>query len=442
MGFLGLNISFRTNREIELEKELRNAQSQQVTEVGWGEAWNNIFGGSGIITRQKALTVPAVFAAVDVVSKTLASLPFSIFRRITDGSEEYFDHPLHRVLTREPYPYYTSFNFRRDIIADACFGNGYAKIHTKGNLRAKWLERILPENVTIYYAEDGELYYLVNSGWGKSRKTEVLFQREMMHIRGMSIEQWQGFNVANMFSSSLAMSIDATDYGSNFFHNNANVGGVVEYPGKLDANQREIIEGKINAKHAGKRNAGSTMVLDAGMKYQRSGTNPQEAMLNETRGFQAYESCRIFGVPAHMINVLDRSTFNNIEMMDNGFVKYCVVPWCEQFEQEVDCKLLTPSEKLANDVFTRYDVSGLLRGDMKSQAEYDDKLLKNMVLTINDVRRRQNLNAVPWGNKPYAQAGITQVSEDGKIVLNQPEGATMLDPGNNQQDNVQPGTEN
>jgi HK97 family phage portal protein len=435
---IGLRI--RTNREIELEKELeqRNAQTGP---TGWGNTWDSLMSGGGVITRKMALSVPAVYAAVDVVSKTLASIPFSIFRRTENGSEEYFGHPLHRVITREPYPYYTAFNFRRDIIADACFGNAFAKIHTKGNMRARYFEHIPPENVTLYYAEDGSLYYLVNYGWGAARKTEVLFQHEILHVRGMSIEQWQGIDIAKTFSSSLSMSIDATEYGGNFFHNNANIGGVVEHPGALTPVQRQMIEDKINAKHTGKGNAGGTMVLDAGMKYQKSGTNPQEAMLNETRMFQAYESCRIFGVPAHMINVLDRSTFNNIEMMDNGFVKYCLVPWAEQFEQEVDAKTLTIAEKDANDVFTRHDLSGLMRGDMKSQAEYDDKMLKNMVFTINDVRRRNNLNTVPWGDLPYAQAGVTPVNEDGTIDLNTP-AETQATGGNNNQDNGQPGTEN
>jgi len=164
------------------------------------------------------------------------------------------------------------------------------------------------------------------------------------------------------------------------------------------------------------------MLLDAGSKFNKVGLNPQEAMLNDTRMFQAYESCRIFGVPAHMINVLDRSTFNNIEMMDNGFVKYCLTPWAEQFEAEHDVKLLTRDEKNSGSVFHRFDLSGLMRGDMKSRGEYEDKMLKNMVYTINDVRKLNDLNAVPWGNQPYAQAGVTQVGTDGSIVVQTADG--------------------
>ena len=61
-----------------------------------------------------------------------------------------------------------------------------------------------------------------------------------------------------------------------------------------------------------------------------------------------------------------------------------------------------------------------MRGDMKSRGEYEDKMLKNMVLTINDVRRMNNLNTVPWGDLPYAQAGVTNVEQDGTIKTQQP----------------------
>ena len=400
--------------------DARSLDGSQVGPSGWGNLYDNIFLGTGIITRQKALQVPSVFAAVDVVSRTLASLPFKPMRATANGAEEARGHPLWAIETIEPSPYITSFNFRRDMFADACFGNAYAKITFKGNGRAGKLERLVPEDVMVYQSENGGIYYLVTRRDIKPAPTEILRQDEVIHLRGMTLDGWQGMDISNAFSSSLAMSIEATRYGHNFFSNNAAVDGVIEYPGALSPAQREVMEAKIKQKHAGINNVGGTMLLDAGSKYNKVGTNPQEAMLNDTRTFQAYENCRIFGVPAHMVNVLDRSTFNNIEMMDNGFVKYCLTPWAQQWEAEHDVKLLTTDEKLSGSVFHRFDLSGLMRGDMKSRGEYEDKMLKNMVYTINDVRRLNDLNKVSWGDLPYAQAGVTPVNEDGTIDINTP----------------------
>ena len=423
MRILGFDITFRGGSKSKAAQEAeQRAAGMLVGPSGWGANYDSIFMGSGVITRQKALQVPAVFAAVDVVSRTLASLPFEPMRTTENGAEPAKGHPLWAIETIEPSPMISAFNFRRDMFADACFGNAYAKISFKGNGRAFKLERLVPEDVTIYENLDGTLYYIVTRRTRSGPNTEILRQDEVIHLRGMTMDGWQGIDLANAFNASLAMSIEATRYGHNFFSNNAAVDAVIEYPGPLSPQQREIMESKIKQKHAGINNVGGTMLLDAGSKFNKVGLNPQEAMLNDTRMFQAYESCRIFGVPAHMINVLDRSTFNNIEMMDNGFVKYCLTPWAEQFEAEHDVKLLTRDEKNSGSVFHRFDLSGLMRGDMKSRGEYEDKMLKNMVYTINDVRKLNDLNAVPWGNQPYAQAGVTQVGTDGSIVVQTADG--------------------
>jgi hypothetical protein len=66
-------------------------------------------------------------------------------------------------------------------------------------------------------------------------------------------------------------------------------------------------------------------------------------------------------------------------------------------------------------------------------------MLKNMVLTINDVRRMNNLNEVPWGNLPFAQAGVTNISETGEIQTPEPKESEPQ--GEKENDNEQePGT--
>lgn len=436
MRLFGFDINIKLARDTPRNVEQR--ANENIGPTGWGNNWDSLYGGAGIVTRQKALSVPSVFAAVDTVSKTLASLPFAPYRRTSAGSELALGHPLFAMETIEPSPMQTAFNFRRDMFADACFGNAYAKISFNGRGRAFKMERLVPENVIVYQSDSGQLYYVVNRQVGAKFVNEILFDYEVLHLRGMSMDGYAGIDVSNTFASSLAMSIDATRYGHNYFSNNAAVDAVIEYPNALTPNERAIIERKIREKHAGVSNVGGIMLLDADAKYNKIGTSPQEAALNETRSFQGYESCRIFGVPAHMINLLDRSTFNNIEMMDNGFVKYCLAPWAKQAEQEHDVKLLTSEEKQSGSVYHRFNLAGLLRGDMKSRGEYADTMLKNMVYTINDVREMDNLNRVPWGDLPYAQAGVTPVNEDGSIDLNTPAEPEKMQEAEKDTDNGEP----
>jgi len=61
-----------------------------------------------------------------------------------------------------------------------------------------------------------------------------------------------------------------------------------------------------------------------------------------------------------------------------------------------------------------------------------------MVYTINDVREMDNLNRVPWGDLPYAQAGVTPVNEDGSIDLNTPAEPEKMEEAEKDTDNGEP----
>lgn len=135
-----------------------------------------------------------------------------------------------------------------------------------------------------------------------------------------------GEDVITRHQDTLGISVAANRYGAAFFGNGAHVGGVVEYPGTLDPKQRTLLSSKVNSEIPARITSLKRLILDAGMKYSKVGLNPAEAMLNDARGFQVNESARIFGVPAHILQQLDRATFNNIETMNIQFVVLCLCP--------------------------------------------------------------------------------------------------------------------
>jgi HK97 family phage portal protein len=256
----------------------------------------------------------------------------------------------------------------------------------------------------------------------------------MLHVRGVTLDGINGVDVVRTFRDSFGMGIAATEYGAAYYGNGAHTDKAVLFPGVLTPQNRAILEQKINEK-TGPRNAGKMLVLDGGMTIDELSSDPGKASLNDVRKFQADEYARIFGVPAHLIGQLDRATFNNIETMNTQFVTLCLNPWAEQVEQEFAVKLLTENEKTADRFFFRFNLDGLMRGDTAARATYVDTMLKNMVYTINDVRQLDNLNTVPWGDTPYAQAGITQLSEDGTLEIPEPQTDTPADAADNSQSN-------
>lgn len=432
MRIFGFEIGTRRleNRISELEAQIEQRSTLQNPAEWFSDIFASV-GGAGVSVNEKsALGVPSFYNAVKNIAEPLAALPFDIYQRTPEGSVPAENHPVRYLIRTEPSKNITSYNFRRAMFARGIFGDAYAKIHRNGIGRPNRLQ-IMDGSVEVKYKDDGSgdwMYIWRRSVSGIFRE-EALFPDEVLHLKGLSLDGVKGLEIMSLHKSSLGVSIASNQYGEAFFGNNAGVDCWIEYPGTLSPADRTRLENKMESKYAGVKKTGKTAVLDAGMKMHKIGLTPGEAMLNETRNFQVNETSRISNVPAHLLHNNERSTFNNIEVMNTNYVMLALQPWAKQFEEECKIKLLTREEKESDRYFFRINLNGLMRGDMKSRADYYDRMLKNLTYTINDVRAFDDLNAVPWGYTPYAQAGMQKVNEDGTIP--QPEPKTNQKEGQN-----------
>lgn len=381
----------------------------------WGQPSDWASGQS--VSISKAISVPAVWDAVRKVSETLASLPLDLFEVTSDGSAPAKGHPVRYMLRHEPSKNVTSYDFRRALFARACFGDAFAKIHRNGIGRPVRLE-IMNGTVSVVETETGEIGYVWYWQRGNKSGKEVLLAESVLHIKGFSLDTKSGINVASAHRDTLGFAVGANQYGNAFFTNNAAVDKVLTYPAELTPQQRANLNANISAV-SGSRKAGSTLVLDGGMKLEKIGLSPEEAMLNESRAFQVNEVARVFGVPVHLLQNMDRATFNNIEMMTTLFVTLCLRPWAVQAEQEMFIKLLTRDEKSSEAYFFRHNFEGLLRGDAQSRSAFYASAVLNGWMTRNEVREKENLNTLEGLDSPLVPVNMAIIGEDGKIEAQQ-----------------------
>lgn len=129
------------------------------------------------------------------------------------------------------------------------------------------------------------------------------------------------------------------------------------------------------------------------MTFQQLSIPPDQAQFLETRKFQIDEIARIFRVPPHMVGDLEKSTFSNIEQQSLEFVKYTLNPWCVRWEQAMNQQLVLPLER--SQVFTKFNVDGLLRGDYQSRMNGYAIGRQNGWLSANDIRELEDMNRIP-----------------------------------------------
>jgi HK97 family phage portal protein len=137
-------------------------------------------------------------------------------------------------------------------------------------------------------------------------------------------------------------------------------------------------------------------LLSYGMKYQALTIPPDEAQFIETRKFQAEEICRIFSVPPDLVQVPGQSTFNNVEQQSIQFARHTITPWAVRLQQEVDRKLIQSFQR--PQIYSRHDMTDLYRGDMAARANFYTQMLQAGVVSINEVRMKEDMNPVTGGD--------------------------------------------
>ncbi|MCL2194362.1 MAG: phage portal protein [Oscillospiraceae bacterium] len=341
------------------------------------------------VNERTAMTVTAVYACVRILAESIAGLPLHLYRQQDDGSKtRVHNHPLARVMHAEPNPEMTSFVFRETLMAHLLlWGNAYAQIIRNGWGRVVALYPLLPNRMQVERIA-GQLCYRYTPDDGVP---VVLRRDEVLHIPGLGFDGLVGYSPIAMAKNAVGLALATEEYGSTFFANGANPGGVLEHPGvvKNPDQLRESWHGQFG----GSGKAHKIAVLEEGLKFKSIGIPPDAAQFLQTRKFQITEIARIFRVPPHMLADLERATFSNIEHQSLDFVKYTLNPWVVRWEQALMQALLLPSEK--ERMFIRFNLDGLLRGDYASRMRGYAQGRQNGWLSVNDVRELEDMNRVP-----------------------------------------------
>lgn len=370
------------------------------------------------VNEMTAMQNSAVYCCVRILAESIASLPLHVFEYKNGGKEKAINHPLYFLLHDSPNTEMTSFTFRETLITHLLlWGNAYSQIIRDFSGRVVGLYPLLPDKVTVNRDDGGEIFYTYTTFSGenpnvKKSKTVTLKRQDVLHVHGLGFDGLVGYSPIAMAKNAIGMSIACEDFGASFFANGARPSGILEHPGIIK--DPEKLRESWQSTYGGAENTGKVVVLEEGMKYQQISIPPDDAQYLETRKFQIAEIARIFRVPLHLLNDLERATFSNIEHQSLEFVVYSLMPWIVRWEQALNKSLFSPSER--GKFFVKFNVDGLLRGDYQSRVDGYVKLIQNGVLSVNDVREMEDLNPISdaeGGNLHLVNGNVAKLSQAG-----------------------------
>ena len=369
----------------------------------------NIFGNttSGVnVSEKSSIGLTAVWAAVRLLSETIASLPINVYK-IDKNNSKFIDYPnpLNTLISSSPSPQYTRYNFIETMMTNLLlWGNAYAHIVRNGGARAVELRIIPPDIVEPFKSEDDGLIYY------KIKDSNILASKEILHIVGLSFDGVKGQSPIQACQQALGIGMASQQFGANFFGRGANLSGVLEHPARLSDDAANRLRDSWNSRFSGIQNSHQTAILEEGVKFKPIGMPLADAQFIETRRFSVEEIARIYRVPNHLINDLSKSSFNNIEQQSLEFSKFSLSPYLVSWEEELNRKLL-PERELKTHFF-KFSTRELLRSDATSRADYYTKLFNIGVLSINDIRDQEDLNKIENGDKHFIPLNLGDINNN------------------------------
>lgn len=355
---------------------------------------------TNVSSERGVLAIAAAYRCIAVRAEAIAMLSGDIVVSTNGITRKKNELPLYNLLYRRPNPMMNAFTFHRTLIYNKLItGEAFAIITrdvSDNPIRLdikKVLEKIYVESERFFYCrttdkiyEERDVIYLANIGPDGSTKSAI-----------------------QMHSETFGKMKASSTLSNNLYTNKMFLGSAVLYPESVKFNgpnsPLKAAAEQFQKNYGGIDQAGKVLALDQGAQIHQFENimSMKDAEYIMDMNMSIEDVCRIFGVPPYKIFHFNKMTYDNMEQMAVEFVQSAVLPDVRELEQELDYKAFTPYQ-LSQRHAVKYEIKSLMRGDIKSQAEYFKSMVGIGKYTINEVREMDDQNPVEGGDVPFIQA--------------------------------------
>jgi HK97 family phage portal protein len=375
----------------------------------WGSGGDfNLESNAGVaITGKNAFEIVAFFSAVSLISDTISSLPCDAFQRI-DGERRPV-RPRPAWVDQPDIDTTRQAHYGAIVTSLLVYGNSYTRVFRDNNGEVVNLVVLDPNSVDVKRNSIGRKTFIVRG------EDKPLNSDEVIHIIDLAEPgSLVGISRVNKLRDALGVASALQSYAARFFGQGSTTQGIIEFPGALTAEQAKNLVDGFDSRHRGWRKSHKTGVLSGGAKYVSTSVTNDQAQFLDSRRFAVEEMARAFNIPLHMMGIPGTASYSSVENNNLQFISHTLRPILEKIEWSY-------SKLLPNEQFIKFNFNALLRGDLQSRSTSYSILTQAGVMSVNDVRRLEDLSAVENGDQyrvPLANVDLdaTHVIEDEKRV--------------------------
>lgn len=341
------------------------------------------FSGETVSVENSLRLIP-VWACINLIAGGVGSLPLITYRDVNGQRERATDLKTYELLHRSPNPWMAASEFWEIVAAHLnSWGNAYVvKIWEDGEL--KYLFPISPYRVHVDIDETGDRTYYVDG--------EPFTKRHILHFRGLSETGQIGYSPIGLAKNQLGNMQAQEKYQGRFLRDEGRPHILLRHPGEIsdDAAKRLAARWK-------KVKTGGVALLEDDIKVEKWSMPMAEAQFIEQQEYSDLQIARLFLVPPSRLGAKtgDSMTYKTTESEWLSFVTYTLRRWTIRIEDTLRLdKDLFPDEN----VFPEFLIDALQRADTASRYRVYGQAIRDKILTVNEVRARENLPPLAGGD--------------------------------------------
>ena len=355
------------------------------------------------ITREKALTLPAVAGAVDLISNMIASMPVKLYKYKQGKVETVENDPRVAMLNGDTRDTLDAFQMKKAMVEDYLLDKGgYCYIRKSRNevTGLFYVKPIYVNPIPNYKPIFKDFYIIVEGGTYKPYEFIKLLRNTKDGATGKGVTEEVGKALETAYNTLL--------YQLNMVKSGGNKKGFLKSQRKLGQDEINILKNAWNNLYA--NNKENVVVLNNGLEFQEASNNAVEMQMNDSK------------------KTLNDEINNLFHIFPNDFYetfKQAIYPITKAFETALNRDLLLEKEK--KNYYFEFDVKEIIKANVKERMEAL-KLAKEIGLkTINEMRREENLNYIEGLDVINVGLGAVLYDTENKVYYT-PNTDTITDP--------------
>lgn len=344
------------------------------------------------ITPATAIRVPAVYAAVTLITKSARSLPVKAFQNTEQGKRTAHDHPAYELVHSFANDFTSSGELREQLTADAIFhDHGYAAVGRNAIGEPVEFIRLDPQSITAKVDDaTGEPFYVQRLANGRER---IYRFQDILRVSAPL-----GISPIKVGKEAIGLASVLERHAAQLFAGGARPSLVFENDSATPEGERgATVLKRLKAAYVAWKTNGGAMFLDGGWKAVTQAFTSTDAQFLENRRFQTEEIARVFRIPPTMLFDLTRGTWSNAEEMFRAFLVTTLRSWLDEWQDAYARVLLSPEDRAAG-YYLEFIIEDVLTADLATRATTYQQFRAMGAMTANEVRAGLNLPRMNGGD--------------------------------------------